>query len=284
MEVLRITNKITNRQCLSFKRYLTEISEIKMFATPEDEANCALKASKGDKDAINELIERNLRFVVSVAKQYEMVSVPLEDLVNEGNIGLMMAVSKYNPDRGFKFITYAVFWIRKCILEYLTNNGRIIRIPANKVTNLSKYNEKVNNMEQTLGHDVDVAEIMKSLSDNMSDGEIKELGNILAMNIDSLDNTISNGDTNTTMYEMIADTNLKPTDYLVNDSDTKIEVQTILGTLKERDRQIMIYLFGLDGNAPLTLKEVGEKVGLTREMVRQIKEKSLRALKIAYTN
>lgn len=283
MEVLRISNKITNRQCESFKKYLNEISSIKMF-TPEEEAACALKASKGDKAAIDELVKRNLRFVVSVAKTYEMPNVSLEDLVSEGNIGLMKAIEKYNSNTGFKFITYAVFWIRKMILEYLTNNGRQIRIPANKVTNLSKFNDKVNDMEQNLGREVDIAEIMKALGDKMSVGEIKELGNILAMNIDSLDNTVSNGDTSTTLYEMIADENLKPTDHLVNDSDARIEVHTILNTLKNRDKEIMTLLYGLDGSVPLSLKEVGEKVGLTREMVRQIKEKSLKALKIAYTN
>ncbi len=283
MEVLRISNKITNRQCESFKKYLNEISAIKMF-TPEEEAECALKASKGDKAAIDELVKRNLRFVVSVAKTYEMPNVSLEDLVSEGNIGLMKAIEKYNSNTGFKFITYAVFWIRKMILEYLTNNGRQIRIPANKVTNLSKFNDKVNDMEQNLGREVDIAEIMKVLGDKMSVGEIKELGNILAMNIDSLDNTISNGDTSTTLYEMIADDNIKPADHLVNDSDARIEVHTILNTLKNRDKEIMTLLYGLDGSVPLSLKEVGEKVGLTREMVRQIKEKSLKALKIAYTN
>jgi len=148
MEALRISSKITNRQSPSFKRYLSEIGEIKMF-TAEQEEECSLKAMNGDKKAVDELIKHNLRFVVSVAKQYEQkYNADLEDLVNEGNIGLTIAAERFDATKGFKFISHAVYWIRKYILEYLTKNARLVRLPANKVVNLNKFNRTVITLEQ----------------------------------------------------------------------------------------------------------------------------------------
>lgn len=281
MRNLRIHNRITNRETKSFKQYLDEISDIKMF-TPEEEAECSIKAANGDRKAGDELIERNLRFVVSVAKQYETAYVNLEDLVNEGNIGLIMAAEKYRVSTGFKFITYAVFWIRKMILEYLAKNGRIIRLPANKISGLSKYNQQVSELEQKLGRNVEFGEMISELGVDFSIEDIEEFEEIANFQLESLDNTITNGDNATNLYEMMADESFKPTDHLVSDSDLKIEINTVLETLKPRDREIIVLLFGLNGEPPLTLKEVGEKVGLTREMVRQIKQKSLEKLKLNY--
>jgi RNA polymerase primary sigma factor len=283
MEAFRVTNKITNRQSPAFKRYLIEISKIKRFETPDHEARCAAKASLGDESAIKELIERNLRFVISVAKQYETSTILLEDLVNEGNIGLIRAVEKYNSNTGFKFISYAVFWIRKCIHEFLTNTGRIIRLPANRVLDISKFKAKQCELEQQKGDDVDDAEVMEALANSMTESELNDLATVLSMDVDSLDKTVS-PEESSCMYEIIADNNIKGSDYLTYNSDIKIEVGILLKALKERDRNIMIMLYGLDGSTPMSLKEVGDKIGLTREMIRQIREKSLKTLKTIYTS
>src|ERR1039458_8758932 len=160
MKQLVISARTTKRDTASFNLYLREISEIKML-TPEEELICANKVVLGDKAAIEELIVKNLRFVVSVAKQYAKAENPLEDLVNEGNIGLMIAAKKFRPDMGFKFISYAVWWIRKIILEHLAKNGRIVRIPANKINDLSKLDKKINKMEQKLGRNLDTQELIK---------------------------------------------------------------------------------------------------------------------------
>jgi RNA polymerase primary sigma factor len=284
MDAIRITNKITNRQSDAFKRYLNEISKIKRFATPEHEAECALRASMGDKAAFNELVERNLRFVVSVAKQYEVTDIALVDLVNEGNIGLIMAVEKYNPDTGFKFISYAVFYIRKWIREYLTNNGRPIRLPANKINSISKFKKKQMSLEQENGTFVDDFQVLEALAETeeLSEKELSDLGKIMSMDINSLDGEVSPEESTTCLYEIIADENVQGSDHITNNSDAKIEVEILLKQLKPRDRLVMKMLFGLEGEAQMSLEKVGEKVGLTREMVRQIKKKSLNKLKNIY--
>lgn len=278
MKSLRINQRFTNKESNSFKQYLNEISEIKMFS-PQEELECSIKASNGDRRAIDELIKRNLRFVVSVAKQYETPNVPLEDLVNEGNIGLMMAVENYKPNTGFKFITYAVFWVRKLILEYLAKNSRLVRIPSNKVNGISKLNQYINHLEQKLGKSVDISELVEEYGNEISKEEISELQNLSTFKFDSLDNTLNDTENSLTLAEIISDNNIDPSDYLVSSQYDKKAIDKLLNNLKPRDKQIMIALFGLDGSAPLTLKEVGEEVGLTREMVRQIRKKSLEKLK-----
>jgi RNA polymerase primary sigma factor len=278
MKSLRINQRFTNKESNSFKQYLNEISDIKMF-TPEEELECSLRASNGDKRAIDEMIKRNLRFVVSVSKQYETPNVPLEDLVNEGNIGLMMAVENYKPNTGFKFITYAVFWIRKLILEYLAKNSRLVRIPSNKVNGISKLNQYVNQLEQKLGKSVDISDLVDEYGDVISKEEISELQNLSMFTFDSLDNPVGDSENSVTLGDIISDNNIDPSDYLVSSQYDKKAIDKLLNNLKPRDKQIMISLFGLDGSAPLTLKEVGDEVGLTREMVRQIRKKSLEKLK-----
>ena len=283
MRSIRISERITKRDNNSFKQYLNEIDGIDMF-TPEEEVECAKRAYNGDRDAINEMVRRNLRFVVSVAKQYESANAPLEDLVNEGNIGLVMAAEKYNGSTGFKFITYAVFWIRKLILEYIAKNGRLVRLPANKINNLSKMNQQITELEQKHGRGVHLPELIDELGSIMSIDEIKELETISNTKFDSLDELIGDGDNKFSLYEIISDDACKPSDHLLHESDFKKRLNKTLNKLKPRDKEIMVLLFGLDGSAPLTLKEVGEHVGLTREMVRQIREKTLKLLKKAYTD
>lgn len=281
MKNIRITERFTNRETNSFKQYLNEIAEIKMFTSTE-EAECALKAENGDKKAINELVKRNLRFVVSVAKQYETSNAPLEDLINEGNIGLIMAAQQYKTDTGFKFITYAVFWIRKMIMEYLAKNSRIVRLPSNKISGLSKLNQEISKLEQKLGRSVDLSEVIEEYGTKFSKEEISELENIAMLSFESLDSTVNESEGSCSLYEIMVNKNVNPTDHLVNNSDIKKQIENILTTLKPRDKAIIIDLFGLNGNTPMSLKEVGDKVGLTREMVRQIKIKSLNKLKDVY--
>jgi RNA polymerase primary sigma factor len=291
MKQLKISQRLTDRTNDSFKQYLKDISEIAIF-TPEEELVCAQKAVNGDKKAIDELVSRNLRFVVSVAKQYATDGIPLEDLVNEGNIGLMMAAEKFTPAKGYKFISYAVWWIRKVILEHITKHGKLVRLPANKINSLSKLSNKIKEMEQTAGRSVDITEVMDELSNEITDDDFMFLDVLSKYSMDSLDRQITNSDDNsgTSLGDLIADNSFKPTDHLITDLDLKEELSATLDILKPRDKKIMISLFGLDGCAPMTLKEVGDEIGITREMVRQVREKSLRALRsnnrvrVAYDN
>lgn len=278
MKPLRINQRFTDRESKSFKQYLTEISEITMF-TPDEEFDCALKASKGDKQAIEELIKRNLRFVVSMAKQYETPNIEFEDLVNEGNIGLIMAVENYKPDKGFKFISYAVFWVRKLILEFLSKNGRLVRLPSNKVIGLSKLNKYVIQLEQKLGKTVDISEIIEEYGEEMSDKEIKELQTLSSITFLSLDSEIKNSESGASLGDIISDDTVVATDYMVSSYYDKKQLNKVLDNLKPRDKYIISLLFGLNGSEPLTLKEVGEEVGLTGEMVRQIQKNTLKKLK-----
>ena len=281
MKSIKITERFTKRESNSFKQYLAEIAEIQMF-TPAEEAECSLKAENGEKAAIDELVKRNLRFVVSVAKQYETANISLEDLVNEGNIGLIMAAQQYKTNTGFKFITYAVFWIRKMIMEYLAKNSRIVRLPANKISGLSKLNQHIIQLEQKLGRSVDLSEVIEEYGTKFSKEEISELESVSMLTFESLDAAINDNEGGNNLYDVLENENSKPTDYLIVNEDTKKRIRNVLTILKPRDRQIMIDLFGLDGDTQMTLKEVGEKVGLTREMVRQIRERSLKKLKEIY--
>ena len=281
MKSLRITERYTKRESNSFKQYLLNIADIKMF-TPAEEAACSLKAEQGNKEAIDELVKRNLRFVVSVAKQYESANVALEDLVNEGNIGLIMAAQQYKTSTGFKFITYAVFWIRKMIMEFFAKNGRIVRLPANKIGGLSKLNQHVSELEQKLGRSVDLFEVIDEYGTKFSKEEISELENISMLSFESLDAAMDDSEGGNSLYDVIENENATPTDYLIITEDVKKRIKNALSILKPRDRAIMVDLFGLDGGTPMNLKEVGEKVGLTREMIRQIRERSLKKLKEVY--
>lgn len=290
MRGLKITNKLTNRENQSFVQYLREVAEIKVL-TPEEEVILTKRASEGDKKAIDELVKKNLRFVVSVAKQYATPQNPLEDLVNEGNIGLMMAAERFDPKTGFKFISYAVWWIRKIIMEHLSKNGRLIRLPANKINALSKLDKQINELEQKLGRnvsirevidnytvDVDVLDALSNYGKSAADYEVLDM--ISSYSMDSLDRSVGSDDSASTLGETISDDScFKSSEQSLFEDDLKSELAKVLNTLKPRDRQVMVALFGLDGSMPRTLKDVGDEIGVTREMVRQIREKSLGKLK-----
>ena len=290
MKQLVITAKLTNREIHSFNQYLKDIAEIDVF-TAEEEAICAEKASHGDKEAMDELVRRNLRFVVTVAKQYATAQNPLEDLVNEGNIGLIIAAEKFKPEMGFKFISYAVWWIRKIIMEHLSKHGRLVRLPANKINSLSKLDKQINQLEQKLGRSVSIHEIIEEfgsefgLSNKQTPKKISDEYILLDMlndfTMDSLDRDISGDEGNgTTLGETISDDSIfKSAEQQLITNDVKKQLNEVLDILKPRDKQVMIGLFGLDGNLPRTLNDIGEEIGVTREMVRQIREKSLIKLK-----
>jgi RNA polymerase primary sigma factor len=294
MKNLVINSKVTNRETLSFNQYLKDIASINVL-TPQQEAILAEKASKGDKKAVDELVRRNLRFVVSVAKQYATPQNPLEDLVNEGNIGLIIAAEKFNPDMGFKFISYAVWWVRKIIMEHLSKHGRLVRLPANKINSLSKLDKEITELEQRFGRNVTIQEaidIMGNSGNYDSDylkkktDEYEFLDVLSSYHMDSLDRDISGDDGNgTILSDTISDESMfKSADHDINKADVKNELNKVLDTLKPRDKKVMIALFGLDGSIPRTLKDIGEEIGVTREMVRQIKEKCLNKMRVQMEN
>jgi len=273
------------RDSISFEKYLRDIYKIKLF-TPEEEIACTNKIKLGDKEAIDELVKRNLRFVVSVAKQYSNKDILLEDLVNEGNIGLIMAAKKFDPEFGVKFISYAVWFIQKTIIEYHTKYSRMIRLPANKINDLSILNKQIEKLEQKLGRTVDIIEIIDEYGTEDYDGNINnqkfELLEILnSDNITSLDMEIGNDDDgSTTLKDLISDDYMfKPTDYLLVNGNIKSEINNVTNRLNPRDKYVITSLYGLDGSIPLTLQEIGSELGLTREMARQIKIKALKKLK-----
>ncbi len=287
MKQLKISSRLTNRDTESFNLYLKDIYNLDILTVAEESA-LAEKACKGDKKAKDELVRRNLRFVVSVAKQHATQGNPIEDLVNEGNIGLIMAADKFNPEMGWRFLSYAVWWIRKVIYEHLAKHGKMVRLPANKINSLSKLEKKINELEQKLGRPVDMQEIVDEYGTAFVSDDLDVLGMLTTYNMDSLDREIGDGDNDSnraTLADLISDdTTYKSTDHLIVNSDIKDEVARIIETLKPRDKRIMIALFGLDGNPPMTLKEVGDEIGVTREMIRQIKEKCLSVLKIKLKN
>jgi RNA polymerase primary sigma factor len=285
MKQFVITSKVTNRENQSFNQYLKDISEIEVFSSKE-EVICAEKASRGDKKAIDELVRRNLRFVVSVAKQYATTQNPLEDLVNEGNIGLIIAAEKFKPEMGFKFISYAVWWVRKIIMEHLSKHGRLVRLPANKINSLSKLDKQINELEQKLGRNVCIQEIIEEFGgDTDFDGKSTQkkfkneymlLDMLNDYSMDSLDRDISGEDKGTTLAETISDDSMfKSADNELLTEDVRKQLNEVLDILKPRDRLVMVGLYGLDGCIPRTLNDIGDEIGVTREMVRQIRQKSL---------
>jgi RNA polymerase primary sigma factor len=271
MKQIGINASITSREHESFKKYLKDISKISGF-TPEEEKICAKKASLGDLKAREELVQRNLRFVVTVAKQYVTPSSPLEDLVNEGNLGLIMAAERFNPDQNVKFISYGVWWIKKVIIEHITKYNRMVRLPSNKVSILSKLDRKISELEQKNGYKVDIQE----LSNELETDEFEHLDILTTYRMDSLDKQLGNDEDGGTLLDLLSDEkSFKATDHLVSELDHNSTILKCLDGLREKDKNIMILLFGLDGNEPRTLQEVSDIVDMSREMVRQIKNKTL---------
>lgn len=268
-----IEKKITNVENDSFKKYLREVSNIDRI-TPEEEIELTKKSCLGDKKSIEKLINSNLRFVISVAKKYESAENKLEDLINEGNIGLIMAAHKFTPSKGVKFISYAVWYIRKLILEYITKNGRTIRIPSNKFNSIHKLKQMMSELEQENQYPVDMVEIKNKFSDKMTNDEFMFLDFLSSYRMDSLDREINNDESGGfTLCEMLSDTNSLETDYLVSKPNISNSINKILDGLSERDKTIIVESYGLKGNPPKGLTELGHQMGISRESIRRIKDK-----------
>ncbi len=275
---MRITKQYTNRESQSLDKYLQEIGKVELLSA-EQEIDLAKIIKKGGPEAnlaMERLVKANLRFVVSVAKQYQNQGLSLGDLINEGNLGLIKAAKRFDETRGFKFISYAVWWIRQSILQALAEQSRIVRLPLNRVGALNKIGKKFSELEQEFEREPTAAELAQEL--NMSVAEIAETIKISGRHL-SVDAPFVQGEDNRLLDVLPNETQPSPDQELMRES-LRVEVQQVLATLSPREAEVIKLYFGLDGNQ-LTLEEIGEKFNLTRERVRQIKEKAIRRLRHA---
>ncbi|MFP4662808.1 MAG: RNA polymerase sigma factor RpoD/SigA [Bacteroidales bacterium] len=275
MRQLKITKQITNRDTPAFERYLQEIGKMDMIS-PDEEIELAKRIKQGDKKALDKLVHANLRFVVSVAKQYQNQGLSLQDLVNEGNLGLIKAAQRFDETRGFKFISYAVWWIRQSILHALAVQGRLIRLPLNKIGTIQKINSAKIELEQEFQREPTDEEIAHLMQIGL--GDVKEhMRNVnrkLSMNKPIGDE----GDDGTMEDLMESEDNVPPDDELMQESLNK-EINRTLSILNKREAEIIKMYYGLNGYYAHSLEEIGEIYGLTRERVRQLKESCIRRLK-----
>ena len=276
---MRITKQYTNRESQSLDKYLQEIGRVELL-TGDDEIVLAQAIRRGGFEgsiALERLVKANLRFVVSVAKQYQNQGLSLGDLINEGNLGLIKAAKRFDETRGFKFISYAVWWIRQSILQALAEQSRIVRLPLNRVGALNKIGKKFSELEQQYEREPTAAELAEQL--DMSIAEISETIKISGRHL-SVDAPFVQGEDNRLLDILPNDQQPPPDSELMRES-LRVEVQQVLNTLSEREAEVIRLYFGLDDQQALTLEEIGEKFNLTRERVRQIKEKAIRRLRHA---
>lgn len=274
MRQLKITKSITNRETASLDKYLQEIGKEELISA-EEEVILAQKIKAGDTHALEKLTKSNLRFVVSVAKQYQNQGLSLPDLINEGNLGLIKAAQRFDETRGFKFISYAVWWIRQSILQALAEQSRIVRLPLNQVGSLNKIKKEASKLEQVYERAPSPDELARSLE--LSEDKIKESLRISTRHI-SVDAPLVQGEDGSLLDVFINEDSLDTDDSLIYESLSK-EIQRSLATLSEKERDIINLYFGIGMNHGLTLDEIAIKFDLTRERVRQIKEKAIRRLK-----
>ncbi|SHL11814.1 RNA polymerase sigma factor RpoD/SigA [Xylanibacter ruminicola] len=278
MRQLKITKSITNRESAALEKYLQEISKETMISA-EEEVELAQRIKKGDQKALERLTKANLRFVVSVAKQYQNQGLSLPDLINEGNLGLLKAAERFDETRGFKFISYAVWWIRQSILQAISEQSRIVRLPLNQVGSVNKINREINRFEQLNERRPSVDEIAEKV--DLPQDKIDEAMNINGHQI-SVDAPFVEGEDNS-LLDVMANTDAPMADNSLVEESLRSEIQTALNALNERERNVVEASYGI--NQPeLTLEEIGSKFGLTRERVRQIKEKAIRKLRNSKTN
>ena len=274
---MRITKQYTNRESQSLDRYLQEIGKVELL-TPDMEIELAKRIKRGGAEgerALEALVKANLRFVVSVAKQYQNQGLSLGDLINEGNLGLIKAAKRFDETRGFKFISYAVWWIRQSILQALAEQSRIVRLPLNRVGALNKIGKKFSELEQKFEREPTASEIAEELDMTMS--EVTETIKISGRHL-SVDAPFAQGEDNRLLDVLTNEAQPSPDNGLMSES-LKIEVRRALSTLSEREAEVIRLYFGLDREHSLTLEEIGERFNLTRERVRQIKEKAIRRLR-----
>jgi RNA polymerase primary sigma factor len=274
MRQLKITKQVTNRETASLDKYLQEIGKVELI-TAEEEVELARRIRQGDQAALEKLTKANLRFVVSVSKQYQNQGLSLPDLINEGNLGLIKAAQRFDETRGFKFISYAVWWIRQSILQALAEQSRIVRLPLNKIGSINKINKAFSKLEQEYEREPSAEEIAELLE--LTENDVKESMKNSGRHI-SMDAPLVQGE-ESNMYDVLrSNDSPSPEAGLINDSLRK-EIDRALSTLTARESDVIKYYFGLNGEHAMTLEEIGEKFDLTRERVRQIKEKAIRRLK-----
>ena len=279
MRQLKIAKQVTNRETLSLDKYLHEIGKVDLVSADE-EVELAKRIKKGDKFALEALIKANLRFVVSVAKQYQNQGLSLPDLINEGNLGLIKAAQRFDETRGFKFISYGVWWIRQSILQALAEQARIVRLPLNKIGSITRINKTFNRLEQEFQREPTSEEVAYTLS--TSPEAVEDALKVSTHHV-SMDAPIHDEEGNS-MYEvMLNEDSLSPEKGLMNVSLCK-EIERTLSTLGEREADVIRYYFGLSGKSQHTLEEIGDEFGLTRERVRQIKEKTIKKMRNNYRN
>jgi RNA polymerase primary sigma factor len=274
MRQLKIIKQVTNRETASLDKYLQEIGKVELI-TAEEEVELAQRIKAGDQVALEKLTKANLRFVVSVAKQYQNQGLTLPDLINEGNLGLIKAAQRFDETRGFKFISYAVWWIRQSILQALAEQSRIVRLPLNKIGSINKINKAASRLEQDHERPASASEIAEDLGISISDVKtsLRNKGRHISMDAPLVEGEDSN------LYDVLnVGDSPRPDEELMLDS-LRTEIERSLATLTPREGDVVRLYFGLGSQQPLTLEEIGEKFDLTRERVRQIKEKAIRRLK-----
>lgn len=273
MRQLKISKQVTNRDTQSLDRYLREIGQVELI-TAEDEVSLARAIKSGDQAALDKLVRANLRFVVSVSKQYQNQGLSLPDLINEGNLGLIKAAQRFDETRGFKFISYAVWWIRQSILQALAEQARIVRLPLNKIGSINKISKTFSKLEQDFEREPTAEEIATAL--DLTPNEVKRSMEIVGKHV-SIDAPLTDSE-DVSMSDMLESVDTPgPDKNLLNDS-LRREIERTLTTLSRRESDIIRHYFGINTQA-LTLEEIGDELGLTRERVRQIKEKAIRRLK-----
>lgn len=278
MRQLKISKSITNRESASLEKYLQEIGHEDLL-TVDEEVELAQRIRKGDRKALEKLTKANLRFVVSVAKQYQNQGLSLPDLINEGNVGLIKAAEKFDETRGFKFISYAVWWIRQSILQAIAEQSRIVRLPLNQVGSVNKINRVLNRFEQENERRPSIDEIAEKI--DLPEDKIEDAIKITGRHV-SMDAPFADGEENSLLDILQNDDSPSADNILVKES-LRNEITRVLATLNDRERQIIEAFFGI--NQPeMTLEEIGNKFGLTRERVRQIKEKAIRRLRHSTKN
>ena len=274
MRQLKITKQVTNRETASLDKYLQEIGKVDLI-TAEMEVELAQKIKAGDQAALERLTKANLRFVVSVAKQYQNQGLTLPDLINEGNLGLIKAAKRFDETRGFKFISYAVWWIRQSILQALAEQSRIVRLPLNKIGSINKINKMYAFLEQENERPPSAEEIAKKLDMTVNDVKesMKNSGRHVSMDAPLIEGEDSN------LYDVLNIGESPSPDMQLMIESLRVEIERALLTLTPREADLIRLYFGLNGEHPMTLEEIGETFDLTRERVRQIKEKAIRRLK-----
>ncbi len=273
---MKIQKQFTNRESQSLDKYLQEIGKVELLA-PEEEIDLAIRIKKNDNIALEKLVKANLRFVVSVAKQYQNQGLTLGDLINEGNLGLIKAAKRFDETRGFKFISYAVWWIRQSILQALAEQSRIVRLPLNRVGALNKIGKAYSSLEQEFEREPNASELAQELDMDVS--EVSEHLKISGRHV-SIDAPFASGEENRLLDVIENEDQPSPDSKLMSES-LKSEIERVLSTLNERETEVLKLYFGINKDHALTLEEIGEMFNLTRERVRQIKEKAIRRLRHA---